>query len=336
MFGKILRAGLRICGVAATLVMATVCMVSRGVAAGRPEAMFGGLPAAEPVVLEATPAVVAFVDVPVGDTYTQTVRLTNVSRAGVTVMKISGSATEMGINGVALPLVLEAGSSTTFTVSYKPTIAGSNAGTISVMTSASATPWTLDVKASAISNQLELTASEVSVEFGDIATGSGNAKEITLSNVGNADVAISKIEIAGEDFSISGGGAVTLNPGQQMNVNVRFDPRNGGGRNGMMSVFSNTADSPLQISLSGAASAASQQSIALKWDKGEMPGNGYFVYRSSESGGPYSKLQTSATPEAEFMDSGLAAGHTYYYVVTSVAEDGSESGYSEQIVVNVP
>src|SRR4051812_6707371 len=149
MVGTFLCTRLRVWSGVATLLAATVCMVNRGVAAGSPGEVFGGLPTAEPVVVEATPASVAFVDVPVGDTYTQTVRLRNVSRGSVTVTKIAGSTAEVGISRVVLPMALEAGSSAMFTVSYKPRTAGSKTGTISVMTSASTTPWLLDVKASA-------------------------------------------------------------------------------------------------------------------------------------------------------------------------------------------
>src|SRR5438270_9224477 len=124
MVGKFLGAKLRGWSAIATLLVATVCMVSRGVAAGRPEAMFGGLPAGEATMMEATPGSVAFANVPVGDTYTQMVRLTNVSSGSVTITKISGSQADLGISQIALPMVLEAGSSTTFTISYKPKAAG--------------------------------------------------------------------------------------------------------------------------------------------------------------------------------------------------------------------
>ena len=132
------------------------------------------------------------------------------------------------------------------------------------------------------------------------------------------------------------GGAVTLSAGQQVNLSVRFDPKIGGSRSGMLSIYSNALDSPLQIALSGTAGEMSNQSVTLKWEKGEEAENGYFVYRGSEPGGPYTKLQSSALSMAEFTDVGLAVGHTYYYVVSSVDANGSESGYSEQIVVNVP
>ena len=307
-------------------------MVDRGVAAGRPE-KFGGLPA--PELLTATPARVVFADVPVGETYTQTVRLSNISQEKITIVQVVAFSGELSVSPMPLPLVLEAGSGTLIKISYHPKRAGRRAGQVRVMTSGDSVPWLLEVKGSAIQSQRELTASEASVEFGDVATGSGSSKEVMVTNAGNADVAISKIEITGEDFTVSGG-AVMLNAGQQMSLRVGFDPKNGGSRNGRLSIYSSAPDSPLRIPLSGAAGEMSSQAVTLKWEKSEGAENGYFVYRGSEPGGPYTKLQGAAIANAEFTDAGLAAGRTYYYVVTSVDANGSESGYSEQIVVNIP
>jgi len=271
----------------------------------------------------------------VGDRYTQTVRVSNVSNERVTITKISGSSADLGISQVTFPLVLEAGGRATFLVSYHPKKTGRCAERVYVITSASTTPWSIGVKASAVEHQLELTASDASVEFGEVAAGSASSKEVTLTNAGNADMAISKIEVSGEGFNVSGA-PVTLNAGQQMSVSVRFDPKSGGNRSGTMMVYSNAPDSPLRIALSGAGAVMSGQTVSIKWEKSEGAENGYFVYRSSEPGGPYTKLQAATIPNPEFTDLGLAAGRTYYYVVTSVDANGSESGYSEQMVVNIP
>ena len=134
------------------------CMVSGALAAGRPGEKFG-LPAEEGQPIEATPGSIMFGDVPVGETYTQTVRLSNVGRETLNIIGIAVSSAELGISHVTVPMVLEAGSSSTFTVAYKPKSAGKGAGHIFVRTSAGATPMSLDVKTSAISHESELTAS---------------------------------------------------------------------------------------------------------------------------------------------------------------------------------
>jgi hypothetical protein len=98
--------------------------------------------------------------------------------------------------------------------------------------------------------------------------------------------------------------------------------------------------------------------VTLSWeaatDSNGNPVVGYNVYRSTTSGGPYTKLNTELITETTFTDngrdinvnaalinesrsaySGLAGGATYYYVVTSVDEDGDESVASEERGITV-
>src|SRR5579864_3750865 len=59
--------------------------------------------------LEVVPEVIRFVDVPVGETYTQTVRLANLGKTPMEVKKISMGAASFGVSGFASPLMLQPG-----------------------------------------------------------------------------------------------------------------------------------------------------------------------------------------------------------------------------------
>jgi fibronectin type 3 domain-containing protein len=63
---------------------------------------------------------------------------------------------------------------------------------------------------------------------------------------------------------------------------------------------------------------------------------GYNVYRGSQSGGPYSKLNSALDANTTDTDSSVAGGQTYYYVVTAVDSTGLESGYSNQVQAVIP
>ena len=77
--------------------------------------------------------------------------------------------------------------------------------------------------------------------------------------------------------------------------------------------------------------------IALSWSTGGSPNiAGYNVYRSTTSGGPYAKVNTSLDPNMSFMDTAVQDGVTYYYVTTSVDTSGNESSYSNQASAMVP
>ena len=286
--------------------------------------------------LEVVPNVIRFMEVPVGETYTQAVRLANLGKTAIQIKKISVGAADFGISGFASPSVLLPGSSTNLTISYRPKAIGHLAVEMKIVTSADPAPVTVDVTATAIGGETELAASEASLHFDDVAAGSRSVKELSITNTGNRDVRISRISVLGADFSVSGGGQASLSPGQVMNLEVSFSPRETGERSATLSVFTQGATSAVQIPLAGAGAQASQSTIRLKWEESPVGAQGYRVYRSSESGGPYQPVSTGGVDSAEYTDTGVAAGHTYYYAVTSVDANNQESEFSEQITVTVP
>jgi hypothetical protein len=72
----------------------------------------------------------------------------------------------------------------------------------------------------------------------------------------------------------------------------------------------------------------SDQIAALNWT-----GNGSFynVYRSTNSGGPYTRI-VNATTNNIYPDSAVQNGTAYYYVVTALDILGEESAYSAEVI----
>jgi glucuronoarabinoxylan endo-1,4-beta-xylanase len=64
----------------------------------------------------------------------------------------------------------------------------------------------------------------------------------------------------------------------------------------------------------GAAAVAADSEVALSWS-GVSGATGYYANRATTSGGPYTRLASTAT--ASFLDTGLSNGTTYYYVITA-------------------
>ncbi len=58
--------------------------------------------------------------------------------------------------------------------------------------------------------------------------------------------------------------------------------------------------------------------------------SGYNLYRSTISGGPYSRINSVLISEKEYLDTGLTIGVAYYYVVKAVDSVGNESIYSNE------
>ena len=59
------------------------------------------------------------------------------------------------------------------------------------------------------------------------------------------------------------------------------------------------------------------------------------MYRAGVSGGPYASV-ASANSGTSYVDGSVQAGQTYYYVVTAVDTNGTESVYSNQVQAVIP
>lgn len=88
---------------------------------------------------------------------------------------------------------------------------------------------------------------------------------------------------------------------------------------------------------------ATAHSVDLSWGAGAIQNPaagqvvlGYNVYRSTVSGGPYTKLNSSPTPGLTYVDSSVSAGQTLYYVCSTVDNLGDVSRYSNQATATVP
>jgi hypothetical protein len=286
--------------------------------------------------MEVTPNAVSFADVPVGDTYTQTVTITNANEGTLQIKKITASRADFQITGIILPVVVAHGTSQSFTISYRAQAEGRTEGEVSILTNSGDLPLVIPVKASSEAGQKELTASEAAVDFEDVAVGSAGKKELVLTNAGNRDLRISGITTSGAGFSVSGTTAVNLSPGQNVSVDLNFAPKSAGRQTGNLMVASAEGGSLLTIPVTASGAASSQSAIKLNWEESPVTVAGYMVYRSAEPSGPFTRVSSSAVPSPEYTDTGLAAGHTYYYVVTSLDSDQVESEYSAQITATVP
>jgi hypothetical protein len=284
--------------------------------------------------IEATPSAINFVNVPIGESSSQLVTVTNVGEATLQIQQISVSNADFGISGVMLPVVVAHGTTESFTIAYRAKSEGSANGQIRIVTNTG--DLVISVKASAAGQHPELTATDARMDFEDVAVGNIGRKQVTLKNSGNCALSIDRMAVSGADFSTSGAGAVNLNPGQAINLEINFEPKGTGERAGSLVVTSLAGQALLQIPLQGTGAISSNTAVHLNWEESPVSVAGYVVYRAGEPSGPYTRISGSAVSAAEFIDTGLAAGHTYYYVVSSLGVDEVETEYSQPIMATVP
>lgn len=82
------------------------------------------------------------------------------------------------------------------------------------------------------------------------------------------------------------------------------------------------------------SATAGDTQAALSWTASTAGTNaisGYNAYRSTTSGGTYTKINSSAVTSTSYTDTGLTNGTKYYYVVKAVDSQGNESSASSEV-----
>ena len=92
------------------------------------------------------------------------------------------------------------------------------------------------------------------------------------------------------------------------------------------------ADSTPPAAPSGLFATAGDRIVSLNWNNNSEPDvNGYNVYRSTISGGSYTRLNGTLLKSSNYTDNNVTNGTTYYYVVTAVDTSLNESANSSQV-----
>jgi len=283
------------------------------------------------------PASVSFSNVTVGATNTQSVTIQNTGTSNLTVNQGTLAGTGFTLTGLAVPLSVAPGTSFVFTIGFTPASASSFSGSLTLVNNSPTSPLVVALAGTAVSPIFQITPTPSSLSFGSITTGTSTTQNVTLANTGNASVTISQITETGAGFALSGCALpLTLAAGQSTSFNVTFDPTATGNLSGSVTVASNAANSPQVISLTGAGTAAVTYLVDLTWTPSSSSYSGFNIYRGSQSGGPYTKVNPSLIPSASYTDSSVAAGDTYYYVATEVDTTGMESAYSSPVSAVIP
>ena len=296
-------------------------------------------PAPAPAVQFLSPTPINFGNDVVGVKSSLPLIIKNAGTATLTITQVTetGSAA-FTVTGLSLPLSVNAGQQTTITVAFLPTAVGTVSGNLSIVSNAPSSPNSVALNGTGIAATLTLSISPTSLNFGNVTTGTSSpTQNVTITNTGNSNVAISQISLTGAGYSMTGGSApVTLSPSQSITLVVQFSPTTVGAPSASITVVSNATGSPATISLSGTGVAPLQHSAALTWSASTSAVAGYNVYRSTVSGGSYTRINSSLVASASYTDSTVQSGTTYFYVTTAVDSSGMESVYSNEVPATIP
>jgi len=291
-----------------------------------------------PGALTPSPSSVSFGSVQVGNKQSVYETLTNSSgSSSVTISQASITGTGFSMSGLTPPVVLTPGQHYTFSVTFAPPSAGNDSGSISVTSDASDPDLTIPLTGTGTSGPVgQLAVSPTTFAFGNVTVGSYGTLPGTLSATGTG-VTVTAGTVDNPAFSLSGlSFPVTIPAGQNAQFTVTFTPEAGGQATGTLSFTSNAANSPTVASLTGTGVVGSH-TVSLTWTASTSQNvTGYNIYRSTVSGGPYSKINSALDPNTSYTDSTVANGQTYYYVTTAVNSNNEESTYSNQAQAVIP
>jgi len=264
-----------------------------------------------------------------------TVTLTNTGNASLSLasVRVSGAFAQTNNCGTAVA----AGASCTMSVTFTPTTAGSLSGSLSFADNAAGSPQSVSLYGTGVTAGT-LSESQASVSFGTITVGQSSSQTLTITNSGGENVIVSAASTSGAGVSLSGiSTPLTLAPGKSSSFTTTFSPTSTGAVTGTITLTNNSPTPSVAIPVTGTGAAApAPPQVALTWGESSTSVSGYNVYRSPVTGGPYTKINPSLVPVMSYTDQTVAAGNTYYYVVTSVGTDNLESVYSPQVEASVP
>ena len=269
----------------------------------------------------ANPSTVSFGQVPIGTSSSVPVVLTNERSWKVTLSALQTTGSQFSTSGPTFPLTLSAGQSVTLNVIFTPQLAGTDGGSLFVSGLALILPLTGTGTAPG-----ELSIAPAPLNFGDVPDGTTEILPITLSATGSS-VTVSSATSSSSQFVLEGASfPFTLAAGQSVSFNVAFTPQKSGTVSGSLSFASNASDSQAVESLTGVGTVA-PYSVNLWWNS-TPDVVGYNVYRSTNAGGTYSRINSTLESNTAYTDSTVVSGQTYYYAATSVNSSGQESARS--------
>ena len=182
-----------------------------------------------------------------------------------------------------------------------------------------------------------LAVSPSTLNFGNVPVGNSSSLTATLS-ASTADVTVASASWSGSGYSVSGVNfPLSVAAGQSAQYTVTFTPPAAGSSPGNISFVSNASDASLKQTFSGAGTqTTSPHSVSLTWNPSASTVAGYNLYRGTQSGGPYSRMNSTLLSSTSYDDSGVQSGRNYFYVSTAVDASNNESTFSNEAAAAIP
>ena len=206
--------------------------------------------------LSLAPASLGFGTIKIGNSSTKTATLSSTSTASIPITGItitgpnSGDFTQMSTCGATLA----GNSSCTISVTYTPTVGGSESATLTITDPDPSSPQTLALAGTGDPVPVAVLTPASLTFSGEVYKAQSPAQQVTLSNNGTAALNITSIHFSGTnsgDFEQTDNCGGSVQVGNSCTINVTFTPTGLGTRSASLSVSDNATGSPQTTSVSG-------------------------------------------------------------------------------------
>ena len=210
-------------------------------------------PVTEPA-LAVNPAALHFGEVTIGSDKTLQFQITNSGAGTLIVSEIENQAEAFTTSPESGQLA--AGEALTVSLGFSPSAPGVVRDTLRIVSNAAGSPHTIVVDGTGSiegppgGTSPALTVSTKRLEYGEIGTGGRKTLLFAISNPGESDLVIDRIEAGTDEFLASSDTAVVA-AGQSTNVWVTFAPTEEGAVEDTLLIYSNAGEAPAEVQLAG-------------------------------------------------------------------------------------
>ena len=314
-------------------------------------------PQAHSQQIVAAPSALGFGNVLLGSSLTQAVSITNTGSASLSVSNVSANGTGYAVSGLTCPFTLSPGQSAVLNVTFTPPAVGSDSGSVLVSTStqtwkrhrrwgyASSTTNSASValSGSGLSSAAQISASQKSMNFGNLPPGTSQTLNETLTNTGTTSVTISQASMSSAMFTASSLSLPSiLGAGNSVTFGVVFTPNVAGSITGKLSILSDASNPQLNIALAGSESAPGQLTLSpanLNFGSVSTGSKASLSGTLSATGSPVT-ISSGTSTSGEFLVGGLslpatlAAGQSLPFSVTFSPQSSGSASASLSFVSN--
>jgi hypothetical protein len=217
--------------------------------------------------LSAQPSVLQFGEVAVGAFVDTNIVLSNAGNATLSLRNAFFEDSAFRLLS-SLPAELAPGQSSTLKVRFVPLIAR---GISSLLVVVGGDGSNAEIGVDGVGTSADINLSSTALDFGTVDLASARVLELGVSNSGNATLLITDLGLVGDAFRMDSVAPLSIEPGEQKNITLRFFPLAAGDHSGVLTIETDVPGrlASTQVALSGAGGA-----LALRAQSPQMAGSG--------------------------------------------------------------